>query len=128
MGFAGWHRCCGSGGTRRDRYVSGNFHHGGDHRRSVHRCADKHAYRREEKKAHKADSKLSLIGSSGFRAGNRANVMPVCGEATLGDYTAEARLPGGGQALRSQRSSNKDITLNKFSANSVSPVVNILSQ
>ena len=125
MTLAGWHRCCVSRGLRKDRYVSRSFYHGGDHRRSVHRCAGKHAYRREEKKTHKADSKLSLIGSSGFGAGNRANVMPVCGEATLGDYTAEARPSTGSgrgepvEPRRSQRSSNKDITLNKSSANSV---------
>ena len=31
-----------------------------------------------------------LLGSSGVLVANRVNAMPVCGEVTLGDYTAEA--------------------------------------
>jgi len=59
-----------------------------------------------------------IFGSSGFPVGNRANAMPVCGEATLGDYTAEA--------LRSQR---KEFLIKKHSELCVLrvSVVNILS-
>jgi len=42
------------------------------------------------------------LGASGLRVGNRSNAMLPCGDATLGDYTAEAGLPGGGQTLRSR--------------------------
>jgi len=41
-----------------------------------------------------------IFGSSGFRVANLANAISVRG---LGTFTAEARLPGGGQALRSPR-------------------------
>ncbi len=51
--------------------------------------------------------------------GKRANAMPVCGEATLGNYTAEAR-----------RTRSKEFLIKKYSklCELCASVVNIISQ